>query len=257
MYKAFNVQGMSFKTDRYKSIGEKVYNADRRKINSVIETFAKDGLLNAELITANWFPEIEADIFISHSHKDFDSVLSIAGWLYDNFNIVSFIDSCIWGYSNKLLKLIDNVYCYNNDTGLYNYDMRNLSTSHVHMMLSVALSKMIYNTETLFFYNTPNSVTLDDVINDSNNTLSPWIYSEIAMTNLIEKRTPREHRLIKSMSSARENFSESELNVAYNIDISKLKIIDADFFSNWRKNDFTDKYEALNYLYKPNGKKKI
>jgi hypothetical protein len=73
-------------------------------------------------------------------------VLSIAGWLYDNFEIVSFIDTCVCGYSGELLKIIDKEYCYDDDTGFYDYNMRNLSTSHVYMMLSVALSKMIYNT---------------------------------------------------------------------------------------------------------------
>jgi hypothetical protein len=75
--------------------GKKIYNKAYSTINTVIESFNRNGRLNAELITANWFPEIEADIFISHSYKDFDDVLSVAGWLYDNFKLISFIDSCV------------------------------------------------------------------------------------------------------------------------------------------------------------------
>jgi hypothetical protein len=254
MYKAFNVQGMRFQTNKYKFIGEEIYNGVKGEIHKVIKTFTRNGKLNAEVITANWFPEISADIFISHSHKDFDDVLSIAGWLHDKFGIISFIDSCVWGYSSELLKLIDNVYCYNHLTKLYDYNKRNLSTSHVYMMLSVALSKMIYNTEALFFYNTPNSITPNEVIDDSDKTLSPWIYSEIAMTNLVERRTPKEHRqLIKSMVESREDFSG--LEVSYNIDISALSIIDLDFFNEWRKKGFSNKYDALDYLYKDTGRR--
>jgi hypothetical protein len=51
------------------------------------------------------------------------------------------------------------------------------------------------------------------------------------------------------MFVASENFSGKKLEVEYNIDIAKLPIIDADFFRFWRKNDFSDKYEALDYLY--------
>ncbi|MDR3046240.1 MAG: hypothetical protein LBU51_01325 [Bacteroidales bacterium] len=245
---------------KHRKSGAEIYNDTKGKINNVIETFAEDGLLNAELITANWFPEIEADIFISHSRKDSDSVLSLAGWLYDTFGIISFIDSCVWGYSNKLLKLIDKEYCYNSHTGLYDYNMRNLSTSHVYMMLSVALSKMIYNTEALFFYNTQNSVTPNDIIDDdSDKTLSPWIYSELAMTNLVERRTPEKHRrLIKSMTEGREDFSGPELKVAYTIDISNLPVLNASYFINWSKIGFlNNKNAALDYLYQPVQRRRI
>lgn len=250
MYKAFNVQSMSFKVDKYDAIGKKMYGRTKQEINKTIDSFYQNGKLNADLITADWFPEISADVFISHSHKDFDDVISIAGWLYDNFGIVSFIDSCVWGYSGELLKMIDNEYCCYNNTGLYDYNMRNLSTSHVYMMLSVALSKMIYNTEVLFFYNTPNSITPDKVIDTGDKTLSPWIYLELAMTNLVKQRTPKEHRLIESSFSAIEDFSVHKLNVEYTINVAKLPIIDADFLSTWNKNGFSDnKYEALDYLY--------
>jgi hypothetical protein len=248
---------MSFSDDKYKIIGKKLYLDTKAKVDTVINSFVQNGRLNAELITENWFPEINADIFISHSHKDFDTVVSIAGWLYDNFKIVSFIDSCVWGYSEKLLKIIDNEYCYDSETGLYDYNMRNLSTSHVYMMLSVALSKMIYNTEVLFFYNTSNSVTPNEVIGDKDETLSPWIYSEIAMTNLVERKTPANHRLIKSMSNARENFGGAELEIAYNVNISALPAIDADFLGKWKRNVFSDKYEALDYLYQGSRRKRI
>jgi hypothetical protein len=123
------------------------------------------------------------------------------------------------------------------------------------MMLSVALSKMIYNTEVLFFYNTPNSITPDEVIGAGDKTLSPWIYSEIAMANLVKQRRPEDHRLIKSMSE--EAFSG--LEVEYNIDIAKLPVIDVDFFNAWqrKRNTFSDKNKALDYLYQDKQRRRI
>ena len=65
---------------------------------------------------ANWFPQIKADIFISHSHKDEDLALALAGWLKVSFGLTAFIDSCVWGYANDLLKMIDYKYCYQKKT---------------------------------------------------------------------------------------------------------------------------------------------
>jgi hypothetical protein len=124
------------------------------------------------------------------------------------------------------------------------------------MMLSVALSKMIYNSEVLFFYNTPNSITPNDVINTEDKTLSPWIYTEIAMSTLLKQRTPEEHRLIKSMVESRDSHF-SRIEVEYNIDISALPIIDANFFNQWKRNDFPSKYDALNYLYKDRQRRRV
>jgi hypothetical protein len=87
--------------------------------------------LNGNLMSKDWFPEIDADIFLSHSHADENLAISFSGWLNETFGLCVFIDSEIWGYSNKLLKIIDNKYCKNYD-GNYSYEKRNFSTSHVH-----------------------------------------------------------------------------------------------------------------------------
>jgi hypothetical protein len=107
---------------------------------------------------------------------------------------------------------------------------------------------MIYNTEVLFFYNTPNSITPNDVISSGDKTLSPWIYSEIAMTNLVKQRKPEEHRMIKSMAESSEKYF-SGIEIEYSIDVSKLPIIDAYFFKNWKRKTFSNKHKALDYLY--------
>ena len=75
----------------------------------------------------------------------------------------------------------------------YDYDKRNYSSSHVHMMLSIALSRMIDNCETVFFLNSENSICLSEEI-DKERTSSPWIYNELSMADIIQIRKYAEYR---------------------------------------------------------------
>lgn len=142
-----------------------MFQEDEKQVKNVLRNYVlKDGVIDGSIMQSNWFPKVEADVFISHSHKDEKRAIALAGWLYKKFGIKSFIDSCIWGYSNDLLKLIDKEHCYQEETNTYDYNLRNYSTSHVHMMLSVALTMMIDNTECILS-NTPNSITTSSIIN--------------------------------------------------------------------------------------------
>lgn len=191
----------------------------RKQIERTLKSFRyPDGSLNGSKMKANWFPQINADIFISHSHEDEQLAIALARWLYEKFRLVSFIDSCIWGYANDLLQMIDNSYCYNELTGGYGYSKRNRSTSHVHMMLSVALTQMIDKTECLFFLNTPRSLTPDTVIEQ---TVSPWIYSEIAMSRLIRRKSLEAHRRLLS-ENVRSFASGGKLRVLYDLPTDHL-----------------------------------
>ena len=67
-------------------------------------------ILNGNKIQIDWFPQISADIFISHSHDDEDLANAFAGWLYDEFKLTSFIDSNAWGYVDELLTLFNKEY---------------------------------------------------------------------------------------------------------------------------------------------------
>lgn len=57
---------------------------------------------------------------------------------------------------NDLLREIDEKYCRHSNGTSFDYDKRNYSTSHVHMMLSIALSRMIDKCESVFFLNSEN-----------------------------------------------------------------------------------------------------
>lgn len=254
MYRGFNLalNGNPFKNkaffDKVYKTGSELHTKNKQKVRNVLNDFLTvDNELDASKMQADWFPLIKSDIFISHSHRDNVTAICLAGWIQETFSLVPFIDSCAWGYSDDLLSLIDNNFCLNHDKETYNYEKRNLSTSHVHMMLSTALSKMIDNSECIFFLNTPSSITPVDVIDGSNGTTtSPWIYSEIAMTRLIRKRSPDEHRgldkkaLIKSMLE--------QFVVRHPVELDHLTDLYLDDLIAWRKNQSTPRH-ALDILY--------
>lgn len=187
---------------------------------------APDGVLSGTDMQKDWFPQVKADIFISHSHADEDCAKALADWLYQELGLTSFIDSCIWGYVNDLLAAIDKKFCKNENERTYNYSKRNLSTSHVHMMLSSALAMMIDKTECLIFMNTPNSIRPAQAKDE---TLSPWIYSEIAISQIVRKQElKRKVNFSKSLNeSEKKDWLKYELDLRHltELDISTLKSI--------------------------------
>ena len=194
--------------------------------------FLPDSSIDSSKMQENWFPQIKADVFISHSHQDKELALGLAGWLYKKFGLKAFIDSVVWGYANDLLRKIDDKYCYQKTTETYSYQKRNYSTSHIHMMLSVALTQMIDNTECLFFLNTPNSLSPNP---DSNQTESPWIYSEISISQLIRKKNLRHYRMEALMESQRTFSAGGQLKIRYDVNTEHLIEIDVDVLKTWEK----------------------
>lgn len=238
MYRGFNLslKNNYFGVDSFedlKKVGMESFSNQKASVKEKINSFVKvDGSLDGNMMKTNWFPKIEADIFISHSHKDEELALALAGWLKETFGLTAFIDSYVWGYANELLKMIDDEYCYQKETNTYNYQKRNYSTSHVHMMLSVAITQMIDNTECLFFLNTPNSITPDTIINQ---TESPWIFSEIAMSRLIRKKSKEDHRNKSLLESQRTFADGGSLKVRYDLTTDHLSDINAGSLDKWVK----------------------
>ncbi len=254
MYRGFNIDFSSYLDDKYLSIGKQIQKREKDKIK---ESFQKYFLENEELdgtyIMNGWFPVITSDIFLSHSHKDENQALKIAGFLNHKHGLNVFVDSSVWLNCKDLLKLIDNKYCLNQEKTFYDYNSRNYSTSHVHMMLMNSLNKMIDNSEALFFLNTPNSVSPKSVIKEQ--TFSPWIYSEIETSKVINKKTPeRLYRKTKYFSEDRyvalyESTNEN-IQIGYEVDLNHLCKIEGCEFNTWMNNSYLDKFDALNTLYK-------
>ena len=255
MYKGYNVtlSKDSIKNDSYLKIGKDIANSQQKNIDQIIDGFTNsEGELDAVKMQADWFPQIKCDVFISHSHKDLDLALRLGGLMHDRLGLAPFIDYSVWKYANDLLKLLDKKYCWKESSRTYDYDKRNLSTSHVHMMLSTALSNMIDKTECIFFLNTPHSMTPADVINGKDgSTLSPWIYSEISMTRLVRKRSPAEHRSIKKSKVDELREVLASINVRYPLNTDHLTNLSTGDLKTWLNTLEIAKKpnEALDFLY--------
>lgn len=152
MFTGFNLQGLDSKyLSSYKGAGEVTFNKQKQHIRKELDCFLlNEGSIDGSALQSDWFPDVDADIFLSHSHGDQKLAMGFAAMLKDKFGLTTFIDSCVWGYADDLLKKIDDVYCKNEKGDTYNYQQRNYSTSHVHMMLSSALTKMMDKAECLF-----------------------------------------------------------------------------------------------------------
>lgn len=140
-----------------------------------------DGNLDAEAIEKEWFPEIDAQVFISYSSSDKRWAKYLAKWLYVNYGIKSFVDSMVWDHVNNLLKNLECPIIKNN---AYDYNALNQVSAHVHMILSTAITKMINKSECFIFIKTPNSIVNED------KTPSPWIYHELSMAKYLPQIEP-------------------------------------------------------------------
>jgi len=237
MYRGFKIEFNPTQDETFREfhkIGTQIYSNNSQQVQFVLNNFVNsNNSLDGTSIQNYWFPQIEADIFISHSHKNESDAIALAGWLWHNFKLKAFIDSCIWGYSNKLLLLIDKEHCWMPQRGVYDYNLRNYSTSHVHMMLSTALTMMIDKCECLFFLNTPNAVKS---YGDTDKTESPWIYSEIATTKIIEKKEPQRLKELDEQFSNFEGGGEIKkaMLMTNEIDLSHLTAINLQNLETWK-----------------------
>lgn len=226
MYKAFHFEEIdelhNFITYRdkidYKSIGENLFESQKVIVKeSLDEYYVKENILDGQKLMDEWFPKINAHIFLSHSHADKDFVYSMAGFLYKEFGLLSFIDSVVWGYADELLRQVDQ-HCYDSVSKTYNYSMRNKTTSNIYLMLNNALYNMIDCTECIIFINTPNSVKkISEVLRDV--TYSPWIYSELNLINKVRKIKPN-RSIVKGFEKRSYTLNESvteSLQIAHDI----------------------------------------
>ncbi len=232
--------------------GLEFFKEQKRLVHKQLCTYIReDNLIDASALEEDWFPSIDANVFISNSHRDQNFAVAFAGWLYKIFGITSFIDSCVWGYSDDMLKMIDEEYCVSKrksdgSVESYSYKKRNQSTSHVHMILNTALHKMIDKTECLIFLNTPNSLIIDDVINGTA-TASPWIYSELMFSRMCCKRKLSEYRQSFQHGAI---FEHTDLKVKYEVKVDHLVDIDnQNLIEMWKYCSQKDPITALDEFY--------
>lgn len=247
------VLGSLRKGERYEK-WKKLILSYRSKVNQAINCcFLEDGSIDGSKMQENWFPQIRADVFISHSHGDEILARKLSYWLYVTFGLRAFIDSDVWGYAPDLEEKLLRIYCRYSDQEDYD-DLKNFVSAHVHMMLSVALNQMIDNAECLFFLNTPSSISIDAPIEGT--TPSPWIYSEIAMSRLIRKKSKGEHRGLL-FESEQDLFADRPIR--YTLPMDHLTKLNSDDLLMWKKYCKAASHhhlKALDCLYQLNPLKK-
>jgi hypothetical protein len=237
MFSGFNLK-LNRDYDEFYSIGNQMFEDTKIKVeNGLKENITSNNdKIDGSKVQEDWFPTLDnIDVFISHSHSDKELAVGLAGYLKAKYNIVSFVDSSMWGYANNLLKIIDDEYCQYSNSSSYDYDKRNYSTSHVHMMLSAAINKMIDKAECIIFLNTQNSnLGVNDSIN--NQTASPWIYSEIAATRIIRRKKLTNYRPNNMVKKGIYNeANRSDLNIQYDIPLGHLIEINDQTLKKWDK----------------------
>lgn len=227
--------------DEYKKLGKDHLNTHKQKFEKNLEEFIiEKNIISGTELQKEWFPQIKADIFISHSHIDEDLALALAGWLNKNFKLNCFVDSSVWGYSNNLLEILNDKYSdkrEKNDGGyIYSHNSCNKVSQHVNMMLNVALHKMIDKTEVIILLNTLNSVEkFED--EKMNKTYSPWLYSELVCSELIRKKFLKEYRTIAAMEAMEAIVDEADeqLKIAYEFSIEHLIDLSQDDLKIWKQ----------------------
>lgn len=112
MYRAFNIKIADNEMDSLLKNSNQVYDdflsishSHKQNIQKSLSNFLlPDNSIDVAYLEEDWFPSVDAHVFISHSHKDIELVEKFEQWLYQRFGIKCFVDSKVWGYANDLLK---------------------------------------------------------------------------------------------------------------------------------------------------------
>ena len=248
MYRGFSLQITEMDIDYLISRSHKNFYTSRftnSANNQIIwealeENIVADSSISADKLRKNWFPEIKSDVFLSHSHKDVELAKKISR-LLGELNLYAFIDSAVWGYSNDLIKQLENMY-YPNTT-----DLHDKIVAHVNIMLASALTKMLNNTECVIFLNTTNSIIPSTSYYNTAKTDSPWIYHELFTTSILPIVEPirKAERPDSVVNEARQ------LQILHTPPLEHLTDLNASDFNSWISGArSTTSYHSLDILYK-------
>lgn len=192
------------------------------------------GVLDGQKIMDDWFEQVDADIFISHSHRDDQDIHALAGWLKMNLGLTSFIDADVWGYCNDLILEMDKAYVPSKN-GVYDYSRHNDITAHVHIMLMSALAKMIDKCECLLFVDSDQSISARDA---ALQTSSPWIYNELLLSSMIKPCAP--HRKAVRIQDSRivleqREYAVPDMQVEYPAVLKHMKTLSLPTLNAWKR----------------------
>lgn len=218
-----------------------------------LEKFIKTGeTFDGKKIIDTVFPAFHKDVFISHSHNDRYLAYLLAKKLENDFNLSVFLDEYFWGSADELLRKIDDKHCKKEDDVFYDYKSRNLTTSHVHAMLSTAIIKAIDQCEIVLFLETSESApNIDKQFENNVYTMSPWVFQEILFSSLVQKY----RKSYSKDENGKELVIKEAVEVAYKL--PSMVELNADDIIEWKKRYLKDTqhgkmsnyHNALGYLY--------
>lgn len=227
MYAGFKLESLKFNSFIPSNVTQSKRQRKKVEIERKLKEYVVDNsIINATEVQNDWFPQINSNVFLSHSHSDIKSVTLLADFLEEKFGLNCFIDSYVWGYFNDLINLLLEG---------EELTIENVSyvSSNVHMMLSMALNNMIDRCECIIFYNTPNSLSINGLVQQ---TASPWIYNELTVSKIIRKRSPDEHRLLlENFAGITKTAEAVKKKFFYDVNLSHLHNMTVSDFNNWFK----------------------
>lgn len=212
---------------------------------------------------SDWFPQLKKHVFISHSHKDEDVALLVAGVLKDRLGIDAFVDSAAWGCYRELARRL-----YETARGRYAYLsssqedlLRSSATEHAHCMLSKSLIQMMDRCECMFFLDTKASVDFGNIGNSEYSTFSPWIYTEIEASRVL-RRHKYQRSFVKDATESLKSFAldaAPRVEVVYPLNLKHLDKLSPQMLFQWvtkaekskrlLKDDQYRPYKLLDELY--------
>ena len=214
--------------------------ASRKELRDAIGAKIASGkwVLSGSDIESNWFPKLMNHVFISHSHQDEDLALALAGALRHWMKLDAFVDSSVWGYYADLQKLIyQKVTSLRGEVyGTQRTELENSIVSHVHCMLTKSLVQMMDQCECLIFLNTPSSIGIRDVRGTSQETYSPWIYTEVEVSRFLrtheDPRRPKTRGFAESVEKVAMDEAIRDI-ISYPLNLDHLGKVDFDGLWNW------------------------
>lgn len=214
--------------------------ASRENLRDVIGTKIASGkwVLSGSDIESNWFPKLMNHVFVSHSHQDEDLALALAGALKHWMKLDAFVDSSVWGYYADLQKLIyQKITSLRGEVyGAQRTELENSIVSHVHCMLTKSLVQMMDQCECLIFLNTPSSIGIRDVRGTSQETYSPWIYTEVEVSRFLrtheDPRRPKMRKFTESVERVAMDEAIRDI-ISYPLNLDHLGKVDSDGIWKW------------------------
>lgn len=182
-----------------------------------------DVVIDATALQRKLFPTPHRMIFISYLSDNIELARNIKRIIeYNAPDYCCFLDFDLWGNIYEAQSVLQNKYAYDIETGLYYLEFTNNIAKHLHMTLSMALTKAIKASP--FFLYVP---TIGDIDEDSEEliTKSPWVCHELLTSSLLRDFIPLNEAVDFVKASARLGFN-------YKANINHLHIANLATFIN-------------------------